>query len=55
MEYGSMIHKMHAFVPSLIGMRKVEGNYEIEEIIHMYRDDLPAPGNGFEECSRWER
>ena len=32
MEYDSMIHKMHAFVPSLIGMRKVEGNYKIEEL-----------------------
>ena len=34
-KYGSMIHKMHAFVPSVIGMRKVEENYKIEEIIHV--------------------
>ena len=26
-KYGSMIHKMHVFVPSVIEMRKVEGNY----------------------------
>ena len=24
-KHGSMIHKIHAFVPSVIGMRKVEG------------------------------
>ena len=46
-KYGSMIHKMQ--VPSVTGMRKVEGSYKIEEIIHVYRDDLPTPGNAFEE------
>ena len=25
-KYGSMVHKTHAFVPSVIQMRKVEGN-----------------------------
>ena len=54
-KYGSVIHKMHAFVPSVIRMRKVEGNYKIEKIIHVYRHDLPSPGNAFEEYSRWER
>ena len=54
-KYGSMIHKMHAFVPSVIGMRKVEGNNKIEEIIYKYRYDLPTPGNAFEEYSRWNR
>ena len=54
-KYGSMIHKMHAFVPSVIGMKKVEGNYKIEEIIHVYRHDLPTPGNAFKEYLRWER
>ena len=33
-KYGSMIHEMHAFVLSLIGMGKVERNYKIEEVIH---------------------
>ena len=54
-KYGLMIHKIHALVPSVIGMRKVERNCKIEEIIHVYRDDLPTPGNAFEEYSRWER
>ena len=47
-KYGSMIYKIHAFVPSVIGMRKVEGNYKIEEIIHVYKDDLPTPRNAFQ-------
>ena len=34
-KYGSMIHKIHAFVPSVIGMRKVERNYKIKEIFHV--------------------
>ena len=54
-KYGSMIHKMHVFVPSVIGMRKVEGNYKIEEIIHEYRDDLFTPKNAFKKNSRWKR
>ena len=54
-KYGSMIHKMHASVPSVIGMGKLEGNNKIEEIIHVYRDDLPTLGNSFEEYTRWER
>ena len=48
-KYGSMIHKMHVFVPSVIGMKKVEGNYKIEKCIHECRDD---PRNAFKECSR---
>ena len=54
-KYGSAIHKMHAFVPSVIEMWKVERNYKTEEIIHEYRDDLPTPRNAFGEYSRWER
>ena len=50
-----MIHKMHAFVPSVIGMGNVEGNNKIDEIIHEYRDDITFPGNAFGEYSRWER
>ena len=46
---------MHVFVSSVIGMRKVEGNYKIVEITQVYRDDLPIHGNAFEEYSRWER
>ena len=33
-KYASVIHMMHTFVPSVIGMGKVERNYKIEEIIH---------------------
>ena len=51
-KYGSMIQKMNAFVPPVIGMRKVKGNYKIEEIIHVYRDDLHTPGDAFEEYLR---
>ena len=40
-KYGSMIHKIHAFVPSVIRMGKVEINYKVEEITHEYRNDLP--------------
>ena len=54
-KYGSMIHKMHVFVPSVIGMRKVEGNYKIEEIIHEYRDDLSTPKNGFKKKLKMEK
>ena len=54
-KYSLMTHKMHAFVPSVIGMGKVERNYKTEEIIHKYRDDLPTSRNAFEEYSRWER
>ena len=50
-----MIHKILAFVPSVIGMGKVERNYKTEEIIHECRDDLPTSRNAFEEYSRWER
>ena len=53
--YDSMIQNMHAFIPSVVGMEEVEGNDKIEEITHEYRDDLPTPGNAFEEYSRWER
>ena len=53
-KYGSMIHKMQTFVPSAIGMGKLEENNKIEEIIHEYRDDLSTPGNAFEEYSRWK-
>ena len=52
-KYGSMIHKMYAFVPSVI-RGKVERNYKTAEIIHEYRDDLPTPRNAFE-YSRYER
>ena len=51
-KHGSMIHKMHAFAPSMIGMGKVEGDNKIQKIIHEYRDDLPTPGNAFKEYSR---
>ena len=54
-KYGSMVHKMHVFVPSVIGMRKVEGNYKIEEIIHEYRDDLSTPKNGFKKKLKMEK
>ena len=50
-----MIHKMHAFVPSVIGIGKMEGNNKIKKIIHEYRYNLPTPGNAFEEYSRCER
>ena len=43
-----MIHKMYAFIPSVIGMGNVEGNNKIEKITHEFRDDLPTPGNAFE-------
>ena len=46
-KYGSIIHKMHAFVRSVIGMGKVEENNKIEEIIHEYRDHLLTPRNVF--------
>ena len=50
-----MINKMHAFVPSMIGMGKVErNNYKTEEIIREYRDDLPTPRNAFEWERRWK-
>ena len=38
-----MIYKMHAFVPSVIGMGKVEGNNKIEEISHECRDEYSLP------------
>ena len=50
-----MIHKILAFVPSVIGIGKVERNYKTEEIIQECRDDLPTSRNAFEEYSRWER
>ena len=50
-----MIHKMHAFVPSVVVMGKVEGNNKTKETIHKYRNDLPIPGNTFNEDSWWER
>ena len=50
-----MIHKILAFVPSVIGMGKVERNYKTEEIIQECRDDLPTSRNAFEEYSMWER
>ena len=50
-----MIHKMHAFVPSVIRLGKVERNYKSREITQEYRDDPPFPRNAFEEHSRWER
>ena len=34
---------------------KVEGNFKIKDIIHVYRDDLPTPAIAFVEYSRWER
>ena len=46
-KYGSMIHKMHAFFPSVIRMGKVERNYKSEDIRHEYRDDPPTPRNIF--------
>ena len=46
-KYGSMIHKMHAFVPSVIRMGKVQLNYKIEKISHGYRDNLPTARNAF--------
>ena len=49
-KYDSMIHKMHAFVPSVIEMVKVE----INQIIHEYRDNLPTPRNAFGVYSKWE-
>ena len=64
-KYGSIIHKIHAFVPSMIRMGKVERNCKMEEIIHEYRNDLPTARNAFEiiheyrnafeESSKWER
>ena len=54
-KYGSMIHKMHVFVPSVIGMGKAERKCKIEKFIHGYRDDLPIPRNVAEEYSQWER
>ena len=50
-----MIHKLRAFVPSVIEMGKVEGIYKTGKIIHEYRDYLPTPRNAFGEYSRWER
>ena len=44
-----MIHKIHAFVSSVIEMGKGEGNNETDKIIREYRDDLPIPGNAFRE------
>ena len=41
--YDSMIYKMHAFVSSVIGMGKVEGNNKIEEISHECRDEYSLP------------
>ena len=38
-----MIYKMHAFVSSVIGMGKVEGNNKIEEISHECRDEYSLP------------
>ena len=46
---------MNVFVPSMIGMGKVEGNNKIQEIIHKYADDLPTHANALEEYPRWER
>ena len=54
-KYGSMIHKMHAFIPSVIEMGKMERIYKTGQIIHEYRDDLPTTRNAFGEYSRWER
>ena len=51
-KYGSMIHKIQAFVASVIEMEKVERNNKIEEIINESRDDLPTTENVFEEHSR---
>ena len=51
-KYGSMIQKMHAFVPSVIEMGKVERKYKTEEIIHEYRDDLPILRNAFQKRLR---
>ena len=43
-----MIHNMHAFVSSMIGMGNMDGNNKIEKIIHEYRDDLLTLGHAFE-------
>ena len=51
-KYGSMIHKMQAFVASVIGMEKVKRFNKIEKIIRESRDDLLTTGNAFKEHSR---
>ena len=38
-KYGSVIRKMHAFVPSVIGIGKVERHWKTKGNIHEYRDD----------------
>ena len=50
-----MIHKMHAFVPSVSGMVKVEKYYKTEETIHEYIDALRTPRKACVEYSRQER
>ena len=52
-KYGSVIQKMHYFVPSVI-RGKVERNYKTEEI-HEYRHDLTTTRNAYAEYSRLER
>ena len=52
-KYGSVIQKMHYFVPLVI-RGKVERNYKTEEI-HEYRHDLTTTRNAYAEYSRWER
>ena len=54
-KYGPMIHKMHAFVPSVSGMVKVEKDYKTEETIHEYIDALRTPRKACVEYSRQER
>ena len=49
-----MIHKMHAFIPLMIGMRKMKEIKRLKKL-SKNRYDLLTPRNAFEEYSRWER
>ena len=44
-KYGSVIRKMHAFVPSVIGIGKVERHWKTKGNIHEYRDDTHSQGS----------
>ena len=46
-KYGSVVPKMHAFVPSVIAVEKKIK--KIDEIIHEYRDNLLTPTKTFNE------
>ena len=49
-KYGKTVLMMQALIPSVIAERDVT----IDDIVEIYKDDLPAPNNCQEEFIRWK-